>query len=59
VKYASSARESATKAGINPPLGKTVHLFVAGPVVVESGQPRDVLTNPQHTRTHAFLSKVL
>jgi polar amino acid transport system ATP-binding protein len=27
--------------------------------VVESGLPRDVLTNPQHTRTQAFLSKVL
>jgi polar amino acid transport system ATP-binding protein len=28
-------------------------------VVVESGQPRDVLNNPQHPRTQAFLSKVL
>jgi len=27
--------------------------------VVESGHPRDVLTNPQHARTQAFLSKVL
>jgi polar amino acid transport system ATP-binding protein len=27
--------------------------------VVESGHPREVLTNPQHERTRAFLSKVL
>ncbi|MEU0102140.1 amino acid ABC transporter ATP-binding protein [Streptomyces sp. NPDC006267] len=27
--------------------------------VVESGHPRDVLTNPQHDRTKSFLSKVL
>ncbi|MEU7037595.1 ectoine/hydroxyectoine ABC transporter ATP-binding protein EhuA, partial [Streptomyces sp. NPDC046237] len=26
---------------------------------VESGHPRDVLGNPQHDRTKAFLSKVL
>ena len=30
-----------------------------GGVVVESGNPRDVLTNPQHERTQSFLSKVL
>jgi polar amino acid transport system ATP-binding protein len=28
-------------------------------VVVESGAPRDVIANPQHERTKAFLSKVL
>jgi hypothetical protein len=28
-------------------------------VVVEAGHPRDVITNPQHERTKAFLSKVL
>jgi polar amino acid transport system ATP-binding protein len=28
-------------------------------VVVESGVPREVLANPQHERTKAFLSKVL
>ena len=28
-------------------------------MVVESGNPRDVLSNPQHERTKAFLSKVL
>jgi polar amino acid transport system ATP-binding protein len=28
-------------------------------VVVESGEPRSVLSNPQHERTKAFLSKVL
>jgi len=30
-----------------------------GGVVVESGNPRAVLANPQHQRTKAFLSKVL
>jgi polar amino acid transport system ATP-binding protein len=30
-----------------------------GGVVVESGDPREVLTNPQQERTKAFLSKVL
>ena len=34
-------------------------VFMDGGVVVESGHPRDVLGNPQHTRTKAFLSKVL
>ncbi|WP_406838847.1 amino acid ABC transporter ATP-binding protein [Streptomyces sp. AHU1] len=34
-------------------------VFMDGGVVVESGNPRDVLTNPQHERTQAFLSKVL
>jgi polar amino acid transport system ATP-binding protein len=34
-------------------------VFMDGGVVVESGLPRDVLTNPQHSRTQAFLSKVL
>ena len=34
-------------------------VFMDGGVVVESGLPRDVLTNPQHARTQAFLSKVL
>jgi polar amino acid transport system ATP-binding protein len=28
-------------------------------VVVEQGAPRDVIANPQHERTKAFLSKVL
>jgi polar amino acid transport system ATP-binding protein len=30
-----------------------------GGVVVESGDPREVLSNPQHQRTKAFLSKEL
>jgi polar amino acid transport system ATP-binding protein len=30
-----------------------------GGVVVESGPPRELLGNPQHERTKAFLSKVL
>ena len=33
--------------------------FMDGGVVVESGPPREVISNPQHTRTKAFLSKVL
>ena len=33
-------------------------VFIEGGVIVESGNPRDVLTNPQHERTKAFLSKV-
>jgi polar amino acid transport system ATP-binding protein len=28
-------------------------------VVVESGQPSDVLSNPREARTRSFLSKVL
>jgi polar amino acid transport system ATP-binding protein len=34
-------------------------VFMDGGVVVEAGHPKDVLTNPQHERTKAFLSKVL
>jgi polar amino acid transport system ATP-binding protein len=34
-------------------------VFMDGGVVVESGHPRQVLTDPQHERTRAFLSKVL
>ena len=34
-------------------------VFMDGGVVVESGDPREVLSNPQHERTQAFLSKVL
>ena len=34
-------------------------VFMDGGVVVESGDPREVLNNPQHQRTQAFLSKVL
>jgi polar amino acid transport system ATP-binding protein len=34
-------------------------VFMDGGVVVESGNPRDVLANPKHGRTQAFLSKVL
>jgi polar amino acid transport system ATP-binding protein len=34
-------------------------VFMDGGVVVEAGDPREVLTNPQHDRTKAFLSKVL
>jgi polar amino acid transport system ATP-binding protein len=34
-------------------------VFMDGGVVVEHGAPREVLSNPQHERTKAFLSKVL
>jgi polar amino acid transport system ATP-binding protein len=34
-------------------------VFMDGGVIIESGHPRDVLANPQHERTRAFLSKVL
>jgi polar amino acid transport system ATP-binding protein len=34
-------------------------VFMDGGVIVEAGNPRDVLGNPQQERTRAFLSKVL
>ena len=34
-------------------------VFMDGGVVVEAGDPREVLSNPKHARTRAFLSKVL
>jgi polar amino acid transport system ATP-binding protein len=34
-------------------------VFMDDGIVVETGDPREVLTNPQHQRTQAFLSKVL
>jgi polar amino acid transport system ATP-binding protein len=34
-------------------------VFMDGGVVVEAGAPQEVLANPQHERTRAFLSKVL
>lgn len=34
-------------------------VFMDGGVIVESGPPREVLSNPQHERTQAFLSKVM
>jgi polar amino acid transport system ATP-binding protein len=34
-------------------------VFMDGGVVVETGAPREVLANPSHERTRAFLSKVL
>ena len=34
-------------------------VFMDDGLVVEAGHPRDVLANPQHARTKAFLSKVL
>ena len=39
-------------------VGDTV-VFMDGGVVVESGDPTAVLTDPQHQRTRSFLSKVL
>jgi polar amino acid transport system ATP-binding protein len=34
-------------------------VFMDGGVIVEEGDPQEVLTNPQHERTQTFLSKVL
>ena len=34
-------------------------VFMDGGVIVESGNPRDVLSNPRQDRTKAFLSKLL
>ncbi len=34
-------------------------VFMDGGVIVEAGDPRAVLANPQHERTRSFLSKVL
>jgi len=34
-------------------------IFMDGGVIVEEGPPREMLLNPQHQRTQAFLSKVL
>ena len=34
-------------------------VFMDGGVVVEKGDPREVLANPQHERTKTFLSKLL
>jgi polar amino acid transport system ATP-binding protein len=34
-------------------------VFMDGGVVVESGAPREVIDNPRHERTRAFLAKVL
>ena len=34
-------------------------MFMDGGVVVESGEPHAVLSDPRHERTRAFLSKVL
>jgi polar amino acid transport system ATP-binding protein len=34
-------------------------VFMDGGVIVEAGDPRSVIANPQHERTRAFLSKVL
>ncbi|ABK70751.1 amino acid ABC transporter ATP-binding protein [Mycolicibacterium smegmatis] len=34
-------------------------VFMDGGVIVESGDPREVMANPKHERTKAFLSKVM
>jgi polar amino acid transport system ATP-binding protein len=34
-------------------------VFMDSGVIVETGTPRDMLSNPKHERTKAFLSKVL
>ena len=33
--------------------------FMDGGVIVEHGNARDVITNPQHSRTQEFLSNLL
>ncbi|GAA4027110.1 amino acid ABC transporter ATP-binding protein [Arthrobacter methylotrophus] len=33
--------------------------FMDGGIVVETGDPREIITNPQHARTKEFLSRVL
>ncbi|NQD42744.1 amino acid ABC transporter ATP-binding protein, partial [Glutamicibacter halophytocola] len=34
-------------------------VFMDGGYVIEQGDPREVLSNPQHERTQQFLAKVL
>ena len=34
-------------------------VFMDGGVIVEQGEPATLFTNPQHSRTKMFLSKVL
>ena len=34
-------------------------VFMDGGYIVEEGNPKDVITNPQHKRTKEFLSKML
>jgi polar amino acid transport system ATP-binding protein len=34
-------------------------VFMDGGVIVETGNPREMMSNPQHERTKAFLSKVM
>jgi polar amino acid transport system ATP-binding protein len=34
-------------------------MFMDGGVVVEQGKPADVLSNPAHERTRAFLRRIL
>ena len=45
--------------GLRPRGRPTRVVFMDGGVIVEAGPPREVLDNPQHERTKAFLSKVL
>jgi len=34
-------------------------VFMDGGIIVEAGHPKDVLSNPQHSRTRSFLARVL
>jgi polar amino acid transport system ATP-binding protein len=34
-------------------------VFMDDGLIIEAGAPKDVIANPQHERTKAFLSKVL
>jgi cystine transport system ATP-binding protein len=34
-------------------------IFIDGGAIVESGNPREILTNPQHPRTQQFLKRII
>ncbi len=36
-----------------------VVVFIVNGVIVEQGEPREILTNPRHERTKSFLAKVI
>jgi polar amino acid transport system ATP-binding protein len=49
----------APRSPLDPGLVGDQLVFIYGGVIVEAGNPRELLVNPQHERTKAFLSKVL
>jgi glycosyltransferase involved in cell wall biosynthesis len=54
----SMGNGAAIKRGAREATGDTL-VFMDGGVIVESGNPREVLSNPQEDRTKLFLSKVM